>query len=107
MAHKNLVCFTAQITSATYSGDSRFAPNQWEKALLCNGVSHWLGTNLESALYLANIRHLKGDLVYSSILVLPPGGIDIWHVKILKAQMRNEMTRNKLFLKWMNWKKTT
>ena len=28
--------------------DSRFAPSQWETALLCNDVSHWLGTNLES-----------------------------------------------------------
>ena len=30
--------------------DSRFAPSQWKTALLCNNVSHWLGTNLESAL---------------------------------------------------------
>ena len=30
--------------------DSRFAPSQWETALFCNDVSHWLGTNLESAL---------------------------------------------------------
>ena len=30
--------------------DSRFAPSQWETALLCNDVSHWLGANLESAL---------------------------------------------------------
>ena len=29
--------------------DSRFAPSQWETAL-CNGVCHWLGTSLESAL---------------------------------------------------------
>ena len=32
--------------------DSRFAPNQWEMALVCNDVSHWLGANLESALYM-------------------------------------------------------
>ena len=31
---------------------SRFAPSQWETALLCNDVSHWLGASLESALYL-------------------------------------------------------
>ena len=31
--------------------DSRFAPSQWEKALLCNDVSHWLGGNLQSALH--------------------------------------------------------
>ena len=32
--------------------DSRFAPSQWETALLCNDVSHWLGASLESALLL-------------------------------------------------------
>ena len=31
--------------------DSRFAPSQWETALLCNDISHWLGANLESALW--------------------------------------------------------
>ena len=30
--------------------ESRFAPSQAEMLLLCNGVSHWLGTSLESAL---------------------------------------------------------
>ena len=30
--------------------DSRFAPSQWETSLQSNGVSHWLGANLESAL---------------------------------------------------------
>ena len=32
--------------------DSRFAPSQWETALLCNDVSLWLGASLESALSL-------------------------------------------------------
>ena len=32
--------------------DSRFAPSQWEMLLLCNDVSHWLGTSLESTLYM-------------------------------------------------------
>ena len=31
--------------------DSRFAPSQWETSLQSNTVSHWLGANLESALY--------------------------------------------------------
>ena len=31
--------------------DSRFAPSQWETALLCNAVSHWLVASLESALH--------------------------------------------------------
>ena len=30
--------------------DSRYAPSQWETALLCNDVSRWLGASLESAL---------------------------------------------------------
>ena len=29
--------------------DCRFAPSQWEIALLCNDASHWLGASLESA----------------------------------------------------------
>ena len=32
--------------------DSRFAPSQWEMALICNDISHWLGASLESALKL-------------------------------------------------------
>ena len=35
----------------TYRADSWFAPSQWERVLLCNDVSHWLGANLESTLY--------------------------------------------------------
>ena len=33
-----------------HRADSRFSPNQWEEALLCNNISHWLGASLESAL---------------------------------------------------------
>ena len=31
--------------------DSRLAPSQWETLLQSNAVSHWLGANLESALW--------------------------------------------------------
>ena len=34
----------------SFRADSRFAPSQWEMALLCNDVSHWVGANLEPAL---------------------------------------------------------
>ena len=37
-----------------HRADSRFVPSQWETALLCNGVSHWRGANLESALLSQN-----------------------------------------------------
>ena len=41
--------------------DSRVTPSQWETPLLCNGVSHWLGANLESALccQLVPIEHIS------------------------------------------------
>ena len=39
--------------------DSRFAPSQWETALLCNDVSHWLGASLESALNGVNVIETK------------------------------------------------
>ena len=31
--------------------DSRFVPSQWETVLQSNAVSHWLGANIESALW--------------------------------------------------------
>ena len=36
--------------------DSSFAPSLWETSLQSNAVSHWLGTNLESALCLSFLR---------------------------------------------------
>ena len=37
---------------AVMIADFMSAPSQWETVLLCNDVSHWLGTSLESALQL-------------------------------------------------------
>ena len=37
-----------------YRDDSRFAPIQWETSLQSNAISHWMGTNLESTLYVYN-----------------------------------------------------
>ena len=40
--------------------DSRYVPRQSETALLCNDVSHWLGTSLESALSMTeNLTEMK------------------------------------------------
>ena len=33
------------LTNVSDRADSRFAPSKWETALLCNDVSHWMGTN--------------------------------------------------------------
>ena len=35
--------------------DSSLAPSQWETSLQSNAVSHWLDTNLESALWMARV----------------------------------------------------
>ena len=39
-------------TLVQFSSDSRFSLSQWETALHCNDVSHWLGASLKSALQL-------------------------------------------------------
>ena len=39
-----------------FKADSRFAPSQWQTALLSKDVSHWLGANLESALMLSGYQ---------------------------------------------------
>ena len=39
--------------------DSRFAPRQWETALLCNDVSHWLSASLGSALAIESILQVS------------------------------------------------
>ena len=39
--------------------DSRLAPSQWETSLQSNTVSHWLGTNLESALGQGHVRWIS------------------------------------------------
>ena len=45
--------------------DSRSAPSQWETSLLCNDVSHWLGTNLESALLIDyRLSYILGTLTH-------------------------------------------
>ena len=41
---------TLQHPAGYIRADSRFAPSQWETSSQSNAISHWLGTNLESAL---------------------------------------------------------
>ena len=45
-----LICFMVSSLAWTW-----FVPSQWETALLCNDVSHWLGASLGSALYILYI----------------------------------------------------
>ena len=41
----------SQYNKVWYRADFRLAPSQWETSLQSNAVSHWLGANLESALW--------------------------------------------------------
>ena len=53
--------------------DSRFVPNQWEMLLQSNGISHWLGTNLEYALlYVFYINSRKKLFCNESFMNCPP-----------------------------------
>ena len=63
--------------------DARFAPNQWETALLCNDVSHWLGANIGSArirpwrneivtLYLGHLLCTKYEITISAMSLVFP-----------------------------------
>ena len=49
MGFRSYQCYLRWRVSV-YRADSAFAPNQWETALLCNDVSHWLDASLESTL---------------------------------------------------------
>ena len=56
--HCGVLSFTSS-RNTYFRADSRFAPSQWETALLCNDVSHWLGARLASALYLCSWFMIK------------------------------------------------
>ena len=60
------------IEAAQCRADPRFATSQWETALLCNDVSHWLGANLESTLTV---------IADALVLVMVPGYLQLswWH----------------------------
>ena len=48
----NLRHSTFSVNNAIHGrADSGFAPSQWETALLCNDVFHWLGASLELSLH--------------------------------------------------------
>ena len=58
--HCKYFVLSSSITIMIHRADSRFAPSQWETALLCNDVSHWLGASLESVVnILHSNRHLS------------------------------------------------
>ena len=67
-----------------HRADSRFAPSQWETALHCNDVSHWLGASLESALFrLCSSVSLHRHCVSVPIVPLPTKQVLIVWVNVL------------------------
>ena len=71
-------------TLRTYS---KFAPSQWEMALLCNAISHWLGANLESALTLESILPWNiYSVKYSSKTVCNSSTISLNHTEVCDRQ---------------------
>ena len=56
-----------------FRADCRLSHNQWETALLCSDVSHWLGASPESALFLF-------FLIQESISVLNIGNSELHKV---------------------------
>ena len=55
-----------------YRADSLLVSSHWETALLCNDVSHWLGANLESALWYEPGKPMCPYLYLSICPSLPP-----------------------------------
>ena len=53
-----------------FRADSRLAPSQWETALLCNDISHWLGASLGSALDLYQTFSMDAPFQSTNILDL-------------------------------------
>ena len=47
--------------------DSWFAPSQWEMALRYNGVSHWLGASLESALWCISLEIYLRLMIWDTV----------------------------------------
>ena len=68
-----------------YRTNSRFAPSQWEMALLCNNISHWLGASLESALAFGKAvvlgRKIKTWTSFNINTIFPGIGIAIIKIR--------------------------
>ena len=55
------------LTKYRFRANSRLAPSRWETALLCNDVSHWVGTSLESALRLHHLGNITLEFSFLSL----------------------------------------
>ena len=75
-----------------YRADSRFAASQWETSLQSNAISHWLGTNLQSALIyiIPKVIYfvLYGFTLYD-YFSFRMAGIDL--ILLIRSQLANEL----------------
>ena len=70
-------CGISSIMYCTFRADSRFASSQWETALLCNDVSHWLDASLESALHISSSG--SSTVIYSDHHLITYYEVLQWH----------------------------
>ena len=76
VSHPSLVLTRRICPQITDDGaDPRFEPSQWETALLCNDVSHWLGANQPWIISLG-CGHVPCNLSL-------PRGILVWHQYVI------------------------
>ena len=61
-----------------FRADARFVSSQWETALLCNDVSHWLGASLESALWVCQLQWNQRCCILTECNMLRVYAI-LWH----------------------------
>ena len=79
--------------------DSRFASSQWETVLLCNDVSHWLGANLEPALYSIFFLSKKTwDYYYTFYWILSHGDLSMVHEYLTQWSNSMETQCNNTFV---------
>ena len=61
-------CLTIIKQTTGYRADSRLALSEWETPSQSNGISHWMGTNLESAVRLG-LREARGLQAVGSLFI--------------------------------------
>ena len=63
-----ITTYMTEHNESRYLADSRFVPSQWETSLQNNAVSHWLGSNLESALRCSRYARILNNIHLLSFL---------------------------------------
>ena len=69
-----------------------FAPSQWETALLCNDVSHWLDASLESAL--KDRPDSQWEIYSTGISYKTDHVITVWHYIAFIVTMAGDLQWN-------------